>query len=356
MNVNEKIALLKKVDAFQGLRQNDYQELATLANTVELKKNDCLFKENDIAHSLYIINSGIISIFKGSRELVQFGSGDMIGEMSLLDSGTRSATAKALADTVLLEISENAFQGLLNNKNFTLLKVLKVLSRRIRESDQKLAIDHMIMTTLIHDLNNSLTCFSVAFLIHKNAEPDSNIRRYSEMILSGQRSIQEMIQTALQSYRTNQIITSKNDLDMKKTITETCHIHLANHPDIKNIKLKVELPEHAENTPHNSNDMIRVISNLVINAAQASKPGSTVILNLNFSNNQCEIHVKDEGCGIPKNIQHSIFLPGFTSKPKGNGLGLYSCQNIVEKMHGGTISFTSKEGIGTEFTIRLPTT
>lgn len=355
MNEQEKISLLNKVDAFQGLREKDFIELANLSNTLEINKGDVLFNENDLAHSLYIIFTGTISIYKGSREIIEFGSGDMIGEMSLLDSGTRSATAKAKENTVLLEISENVFQDLLQNKNFTLLKVLKVLSKRIRESDQKLAIDHMIMTTLIHDLNNSLTCFSVASLISKHAEPDSNIRRYSDMILSGQKSIQEMVQSALKSYRTNQIITSKNDFDIKKTITETCHIHLANHPDIKKIKLIIDLPEQDQKTPHNANDMIRVISNLVINAAQASKENSQVILKLQYGPQFCEIHVIDEGGGIPKKIQNSIFLPGFTSKPKGNGLGLYSCQNIIEKMHGGTISFTSDEGKGSEFTIRLPT-
>jgi signal transduction histidine kinase len=143
---------------------------------------------------------------------------------------------------------------------------------------------------------------------------------------------------------------------MKKTIIETCHIHLSNHPDVKKIKLKIDLPEQTQNTPHNANDMIRVISNLVINAAQASKENDLVTLKLEFKPDFCEINVVDQGSGISKDIQQSIFLPGFTSKPKGNGLGLYSCQNIIEKMHKGTISFTSEEGKGTEFTIRLPTT
>lgn len=354
MNEQEKFELLSKVDAFQGLNENDINDLAKLATTIKIEKGDILFKEEDSAHSLYIVYTGVISIIKGSRELAQISSGNMIGEMSLLDSGSRSATAKAKENSILLEVSEKSFQNLLGNQNLTLLKILKVLSKRIRDSDQKLAIDHMIMTTLIHDLNNSLTCFSVASLINKYAEPNSKIQDYSKIILAAQKSIQEMIQSALHSYRTNQFISNKNELDMKKTITQTCQIHIANHPDIKKIILEVILPEKNEKVLHNANDLIRVLSNLVINAAQASKEGQKVILKLDFKPKLCEIIVKDQGSGIPEKIKKSIFLPGSTSKPTGNGLGLYSCQNIVEKMHGGSISFDSEEGKGTEFTIRLP--
>ena len=355
MNEQDKINLLGKVDGLQGLRENDLKELAALSNTVELHKGETLFKEGDQAHCLFIVFTGKISVYKGSRELVQFGSGDMIGEMSLLDSGTRSATAKAKEDTILLEITENVFQDLMRNENFTLLKILKVLSKRIRESDQKLAIDHMIMTTLIHDLNNSLSCFSVASLIHKDSAKDSPNIKNAEIIMRAQKSIQEMIQSALQSYRTNQIITSKNDFDIVKTISETCNVHLANHPEFNKMKLNLILPDKTEKTPHNANDIIRVIANLAINAAQASTEGSPITLKLAFVPGYCEIHVIDQGCGIPEAITYSVFKPGFTSKPKGNGLGLYSCQNIVEKMHNGQISFTSVEGKGSEFTIRLPT-
>lgn len=354
MDVKQKTDLLKRVEAFQGLRESDLIELANLSTTKTINKGELLFNEGDRAYCLYIIATGAISIFKGSRELALFTSTDIIGEMSLLDSGTRSATAKAKEDSVLLEISESVFQGLLNNKNFTLLKILKVLSRRIRDNDQKLAIDHMIMTTLVHDLNNTLTCFSSAAIINRLAEEDSITKKYSEMMMKAQKSMQEMIQTALQSFKTNQVITSKTEKDLAKTISDTCQIHLANHPEIKNIKLHLQLPENSKPTPHNANDIIRVLSNLIINAAQASKPGDTVSIILQYTPQMAEILIRDQGHGIPESIKSSLFNPGFTSKPKGNGLGLFSCRNIIEKMHDGKIFFVSEEGKGSEFTIRLP--
>jgi two-component system NtrC family sensor kinase len=68
-----------------------------------------------------------------------------------------------------------------------------------------------------------------------------------------------------------------------------------------------------------------------------------------------EIHVEDNGNGIPQNIVDKIFQPFFTTKPtgQGTGLGLSLSYNII-KAHNGTIVVDSKEGKGTEFIIYLP--
>ena len=71
---------------------------------------------------------------------------------------------------------------------------------------------------------------------------------------------------------------------------------------------------------------------------------------------QFEIRIKDNGSGIPKEIAERLFTPFFTTKPsgQGTGLGLSLSRNIVEKDHGGKMTFETKEGEYTEFIIRLP--
>ena len=66
-----------------------------------------------------------------------------------------------------------------------------------------------------------------------------------------------------------------------------------------------------------------------------------------------ELHVEDNGPGIPSDQQMNIFVPFFTTKQKGTGLGLAICQRIVRN-HGGTITVQSRLGEGTSFIIRLP--
>jgi signal transduction histidine kinase len=69
-----------------------------------------------------------------------------------------------------------------------------------------------------------------------------------------------------------------------------------------------------------------------------------------------EIHIRDNGVGIPPEIKDKLFQPFFTTKPtgEGTGLGLSISYDIVTQEHGGTISVDSQIGEFTEFTVRLP--
>jgi len=75
-----------------------------------------------------------------------------------------------------------------------------------------------------------------------------------------------------------------------------------------------------------------------------------------FTGTFLEIKVKDNGTGIPEEIQDKILQPFFTIKPtgEGTGLGLSLSYDIVVKGHGGKIEIESEEGEGSEFIINLP--
>ena len=67
-----------------------------------------------------------------------------------------------------------------------------------------------------------------------------------------------------------------------------------------------------------------------------------------------EIHVKDNGTGIPQKAVDKIFQPFFTTKPTGQGTGLgLSLSYDIVKAHGGEIRVKSKEGEGSEFVVQL---
>ena len=68
-----------------------------------------------------------------------------------------------------------------------------------------------------------------------------------------------------------------------------------------------------------------------------------------------EVHVRDNGVGIPKNVVDKIFQPFFTTKPTGQGTGLgLSLSYDIIKAHGGEIKVETKEGEGAEFIVQLP--
>jgi signal transduction histidine kinase len=65
------------------------------------------------------------------------------------------------------------------------------------------------------------------------------------------------------------------------------------------------------------------------------------------------VEIRDNGEGIPEERKGDIFVPNFTTKSSGSGIGLAMCKNIV-KMAQGDIYFESQEGQGTSFFVELP--
>jgi PAS domain S-box-containing protein len=112
----------------------------------------------------------------------------------------------------------------------------------------------------------------------------------------------------------------------------------------------------------------QVIANLVVNAEQAMPTGGTLRVSCeNFRQGSgkkatvpdlppgefAKIAIKDEGVGIPEQNLKRIFDPYFTTKPKGNGLGLATAYSII-KHHKGLITVQSEVNKGSTFTIYLP--
>ena len=97
------------------------------------------------------------------------------------------------------------------------------------------------------------------------------------------------------------------------------------------------------------------VTNIVKNAVQAigSKPEGHIDVSLSATENTFVIRVKDNGKGIKEEDKDKIFLPNFTTKTGGSGVGLSLTYNIIITA-GGTISFESTEGKGAEFIIELP--
>ncbi|NLW93246.1 MAG: PAS domain S-box protein [Chlamydiae bacterium] len=111
-----------------------------------------------------------------------------------------------------------------------------------------------------------------------------------------------------------------------------------------------------------SDQMLQVFLNLILNAVQAMDQGGHLELRTRFMSGRgprgeiqknIMIEVKDTGKGIPARDIQRIFSPFFTSKEKGTGLGLAMSKRLVEA-HGGTIGLKSREGEGTMVTVLLP--
>ncbi len=100
--------------------------------------------------------------------------------------------------------------------------------------------------------------------------------------------------------------------------------------------------------------LVQVFNNLLKNAIQSIPPMREGLVKIILTQNAKEIiiEIKDNGAGVPEELQDKLFVPNFTTKSTGMGLGLTIAKNIIENT-GGNISFSTKVKIGTTFKIVL---
>lgn len=144
-----RVGLDKKRDLFreQPLSPMEINFLASLSKEKRFKREEYLFREGQEGDALYIVLEGQIRISKdtaaGEEALAILERGDYFGEMALIDRQPRSADAKAHSEeVVVLTISREVLEGILNVQKVSSLRLLKLLcgliAKRLREIDHKL--------------------------------------------------------------------------------------------------------------------------------------------------------------------------------------------------------------------------
>ena len=139
----DKVELLRNVDLFSGLKERELKSLAEFCVERLFQKGQILVKQGDSGLGLYILVSGKVEILKRTStgeelEIAVLGPGDFFGEMTVLDSSPRSADVIALEDTKCLLLTAWEFKARLEEHPEIALKVLPVVVKRFRETNEKL--------------------------------------------------------------------------------------------------------------------------------------------------------------------------------------------------------------------------
>jgi uncharacterized membrane protein len=135
--------MLAELEFFETLSDDDRTALAEVIDFEKLEAGQLLFQTGEPGDSLYIVRSGEIELYikdtAGQRIVLNIvGSGEMFGELSLLDSGPRSATATALVETELLVLDRDDLLLLFQKKPDAALHMLAAMSGMTRKADQLL--------------------------------------------------------------------------------------------------------------------------------------------------------------------------------------------------------------------------
>jgi signal transduction histidine kinase len=155
---------LRKVPLFSDLPEPDLERLCGMAEDVRLAPGDLLFEEGSLGQTAYVIEEGQIEIFKtANRNPVQLAvrkSGDVIGEMALLIAAPRSASGRALTDCLLIAISGEQLNQLLDTSPKATRTMLKTITSRLSSMEmlvrqnEKMAALGTFTAGIAHELNN----------------------------------------------------------------------------------------------------------------------------------------------------------------------------------------------------------
>jgi response regulator RpfG family c-di-GMP phosphodiesterase len=138
---------LGRSDLFSGLGLQTIELIGQRFQPVTYAKSAFIFHEGDRGDSYYVVATGEVVLYKGQgisrRELKRMGSGQGFGEMALISNEPRSASVQAVTDTDLLRLSHEDFMILMDQEARFAQRILRVLSTRLKQTDEVATMDLM---------------------------------------------------------------------------------------------------------------------------------------------------------------------------------------------------------------------
>ena len=133
--------IVRKAPIFLGLDSAAADALRSSMSLVKLRKGQSLFKEGDDGDNLYVVSNGKVKLGTKSPDgrenlLMILGPGDMFGELSLFDSGPRTATATAVTDSKLLTLGQDKVIPWVREHPEVSLQLLARLASRLRRTNE----------------------------------------------------------------------------------------------------------------------------------------------------------------------------------------------------------------------------
>ena len=128
---NQKVELIKQVPLFAGLSKRELEQIAAIADEIDLREGKELTTQGKSAREFFVLLEGSADVTKDGQRINQLGDGDFFGEIALVSRSPRTATVTATSPVRALVITDRAFRHLLEESPQIQLKVLEALAERI---------------------------------------------------------------------------------------------------------------------------------------------------------------------------------------------------------------------------------
>jgi signal transduction histidine kinase len=245
------------------------------------------------------------------------------------------------------------------------------LYERMKERDRLAALGEMA-AGLAHEIRNPLGAIKGAAQLllppaddKKSDEPADQSKEFLSIIVEEANRLNKVVSQFLEYSRPYR--GEPQSLDVNEVVRKSAQ--LVSPPPVPGpngeapppVEVVLSLAEELPRVRADPEQMRQVFLNLAINAVQAMPGGGKLVISTARRTGGrrgspaqfLEIRFRDTGPGIPAPELKNLFIPFYTTKDKGTGLGLPISQRIVEN-HGGTIEVRSRVGVGSTFTVVLP--
>jgi len=132
-----QIEHLQNVKLFSGCSKRDLQHVARAGDVITMTAGTTIVDQGQMGREAFVILSGTVAVHRGGRKITTLGEGDVVGELSLLDHGPRTASAICEEECSLFVLDQRHFRKVLEDQPAIAFKLLGTLAGYIRSLDRK---------------------------------------------------------------------------------------------------------------------------------------------------------------------------------------------------------------------------
>nr|WP_295828074.1 cyclic nucleotide-binding domain-containing protein [uncultured Azospirillum sp.] len=382
--------ILDGIVLFEAFTPEERAAVASRGRVFDAPAGTVLMREGDVASSLYVLLDGTVRVvrndpFGGQVEVGFRRAGDCFGEMALIDGGARSASVIAATQVTVFELERDLFLALISPSPDLLAKLLRELSRMIREVSERVVREDLerrtriaesalarqraitqAVTGLAHELNTPLgVCVTAASHLQDLARPGNGplsseeLREPAALLDANLARAVELVE-AFSAIAACQNSEPLEALELRHMAEDAAALFAVQHPDLP-LDIRVA-PGPACPWIGCAAHLDRVLHHLFANAAAHGYGGGPGEVEVTIQQATLDavpawsLTVRDRGAGIPASNLPTLTDAFFTTaRGRGHkGLGLAVVFNTVTGPLGGRLAIDSKPGAGTTVTVTVP--
>lgn len=346
--LDDRIGNLTYQNIFTTLRNDENEVIAYLNLPYYASKADV---KDEISNIVLLI----INVYSFVFFVAVFGalmiSNNIVDSFKLLIQQFRNIRLK---HNEYLEWPNNDEIGLLVREYNLMIQKVETMASKLTQTERE-ATWREIAKQIAHEIKNPLTPMKL------------NIQYLQQAIASGRSDIEELAsrvsKTLIEQIENLNYIASEFSnfaklpesnplkLDIIPLLKSLVDLYQKNN----DVKIEFNVSHPSLFIVIDKSHALRVFTNLILNAIQATEEQveRKVSVNVTLEESNVLIAVEDNGHGIPEELKERLFLPYFTTKSSGTGLGLSMTKNMVENAHG-TIWFETEAQMGTVFYLKFP--